>query len=179
MERLSILYASALFDLAIKKNAVDEILDQAAIVRDSLKDEQCQKILTHPHIPASEKHKFFQKVFGGRVHEDLLGLLYLAADKNREQYLLPALDELVELIRRHKQIVTAQVSSAIPLDEQQIIALKRMLAEKLGKIVELSLTVDSKLIGGPYIYVDGYYIDWTLKSKLRDLKVHMKEGCSA
>jgi len=179
MERLSILYASALFDLALENDAVDEFLEQAGFVRESLKGDECRKILVHPHILASEKHEFFRKIFEGRIRDELLGFLLLAADKNREAFLLPALDALIGMIERHNNIVTARVLSAVPYDASQAEALKELLSQKLHKQVELSMKVDPSLLGGPYVYADGYYIDWTIKKRLRDLTVHMKEGCSA
>jgi len=179
MERLSILYAGAVFDLAKQHNLTDEFLSQATYLHGQLSNKDFRYILVHPHISAAEKKKIFSDAFSDKVHEDLLGLLYLSADKNREAYLLSALKELIELIKQYKQIVTAEVSSAVALDAKQTENLKRVLADKLNKTVELKLKVDPTLIGGPYIFVDGYYIDWTVKNRLRDLTVHMKEGCSA
>ena len=179
MERLSVLYATAVFSLAKKDNIVDEIFEQATGVYNSLNDPGFHRLLVHPHIPAAEKREFFKETFAGRIHDNLLGLLFLAADKNREAYLMPALEELIEMIRRYKHIVTAKVSSAVAYDNSQAESLRRVLSEKLNKTVELEFSVDSSLIGGPYIFVDGYYIDWTVKKRLRDLTVHMKAGCSS
>jgi len=179
MERLSVIYASALFDIALQQNAVDEFLDQAIFLRDSLSDDDFHHVLVHPQIAASEKHEIFRKAFEGQIHEDLLGFLYLVADKNREAYLIPALKALIGFFQRHNKIVTAKVLSAAPYDGKQADSLKEMLSAKLDKHVELDVKVDPALIGGPYIFVDGYYIDWTVKKRLRDLTIHMKEGCSA
>jgi len=179
MERLSVIYARALFDLALRQDAVDDFLSQAVFLRDSLSDEDCQRVLIHPQIAASEKQEFFRKTFSGKLHEDLLGLLYLVADKNREAYLISALEALIVVIERHKGIVMAKVLSAAPYDKKQAEELRVMLSKKLDKQVELDLEVDPSVIGGPYIFVDGYYIDWTVKKRLRDLTIHMKEGCSA
>jgi len=179
MERLSVIYASALFDIALDLNAVDEFYSQAVFLRDALGDDEFQHVLVHPQIPASEKQEIFRKAFEGKIHEDLLGFLYLTADKNREAFLLPALEGLIGFIERHNKIVTARVLSAAPYDGNQAEALREMLSKKLGKTIELELKVDPKLIGGPYIFVDGYYIDWTVKKRLRDLTIYMKEGCSA
>ena len=179
MERLSILYASALFDLAVQNDAIDEFLENAVFLRDCLLDSECMRVLSHPHISAAEKHEIFTMAFSGHIHEDMLGFLFLTADKNRETFLLPALAELVEMIKRHKRIVTAKVLSATPFDDKQTEELKKILSEKLDKTVELSPKVDPSVIGGPYIFVDGYYIDWTVKKRLRDLTAHMKEGCGA
>ena len=174
MERLSIIYATALFDLALKHDAVEDFFNQATYLHDALSDTDCQRMLVHPQIAASEKQEFFRNIFSGKIHEDLLGFLYLVADKNREAYLIPALDTLIGMIKRHNKIVTAKVLSAAPYDEKQAEALREMLSKKLDKHVELDLNVDPSVIGGPYIFVDGYYIDWTIKKKLQDLNLSLK-----
>jgi len=179
MERLSVLYASALFDLAMDQNCVDDFLSQSLLLREALEDTQCQRILVHPHISAAEKRELFSKAFGSYIHKDLLGFLFLVVEKNREPFLIPALTALIGIIERHNKIVTAKVLSAVEYDEKQAAALREMLSKKLNKNVNLSMKVDPSVIGGPYIFVDGYYIDWTVKKRLRDLTIYMKEGCSA
>ena len=179
MERLSILYASALFDLAVEKGSADRVLTQATLIRDSLQEVDCQRILVHPHIPAAEKQKFFRKAFAGHIHDDLLGFLFLVTEKNRESYLLPALTELIDMIERYKGKIKANVYFASEVDKKQLAIMKKTLSKKLNKDVELILKIDPIIIGGPYILVDGYYLDWTVKKRLRDLTVYMKEGCSA
>jgi len=175
MERLSVIYASALFDIALQQDAVDEFLNQAIFLRDSLCDPDFQHVLVHPQIAAAEKQEIFRKAFSGQIREDLLGFLYLVADKNREAFLMPALKALIDLIERHNQIVTAKVTTASPYDEKQAESLRVILSEKLNKHIELEIKVDPSLIGGPYIFVDGYYIDWTVKKRLHDLTGSLKE----
>jgi F-type H+-transporting ATPase subunit delta len=136
-------------------------------------------VLVHPHISAADKRDFFSKAFAGNVHDDLLGFLFLVADKNRETFLIPALTALIGMIERHNKKVTASVSYATELDDGQVAEMKAVLSKQLDKTVEIDLKVDSAVIGGPYIFVDGYFLDWTVKKRLRDLTVHMKEGCSA
>ena len=176
MDKLSTIYASALFDIALQKDAVDDFLDQAVLLRDSIGDPDFQSVLVHPQIAASEKQEMFRKAFSEKIHEDLLGFMLLAADKNREAYLLPALNALIGNIERYNGKVTAKVLSAAPYDGKQAESLRAMLSEKLDKQVELDLKVDPSLIGGPFIFVDGYYIDWTVKKKLYDLKNILKEN---
>jgi len=176
MERLSVIYASALFDIALQKYAVDEFLNQAIFLRDSLCDPDFQHVLVHPQIAAAEKQEIFRKAFSDKLHEDLLGFLLLVADKNREPYLLPALNALIGEIERYNKKVTAKVLSASPYNDDQAESLKVILSKKLDKQVELDLKVDPSLIGGPFIFVDGYYIDWTVKKRLRDLTSSLKES---
>ena len=179
MEKLSLLYASALFDLAMEKNVIGDFLEQAVLLRDSLSDAACQRILIHPHITVAEKQDFLRKAFADNIHEDILSFLYLATEKNREPFILSALSALISMIERHMKKVKANVFFAVAPDERQLTVMKKTLSEKIKKDVEISYEVDSSVIGGPYIFVDGYYLDWTVKTRLRDLTVHMKEGCSA
>jgi len=179
MERLSALYATALFELALERDAVDDFLSQATLVHEMLQDAQVRSVLVHPHIQGAEKREFFKKSFGEYLHGDMLGFLFLVTEKNREAFLIPALAAFIGMVERYLKKVTAEVSFATELDDKQIAEMKQMLSGKLGKTVEVSLKVDPSVIGGPYIYVDGYYLDWTVKKRLRDLTVHMKEGCSA
>jgi len=179
MERLSSLYASALFDLALERGEVGDFLEQTVLVRDMLMDTTYKRVLVHPHISASEKQELFCGALAGHINSDLIVLLFLVTDKNREVFLIPALTALIGLIERHMKKATAKVSFATALDEKQLAEMKEILSDKLGKTVEIDLKVDPSIIGGPYIYVDGYYIDWTVKARLRDLTVHMKEGWGA
>jgi len=174
MGRLNVIYATALFNIALEHNVVDDFLSQSVFLCDSLNDKQFQRILVHPQIPAEEKRKIFDEAFSGKIHRDLLAFLYLVADKNREAFLLPTLKTLISFIKQHKRIVTAKVMSAVPYNEEQAASLRAILSAKLTKRVELDVKVDESLIGGPYIFVDGYYIDWTVKKRLQDLAVHMK-----
>jgi len=176
MDKLSTTYSSALFDIALQKNAVDDFLSQAIFLRESLSDPEFQHVLVHPQIAAAEKQEMFRKAFSEHIHEDLLGFMLLVADKNREAHLLPAINALISEIERYKGKVTAKVLSASPYDEKQAESIKAILSEKLDKQVELDLKVDPSLIGGPFIFVDGYYIDWTVKKRLRDLTSSLKDN---
>ena len=179
MERLSSLYASALLDLALEQNAIDDYYKQAVLIRDTLEDSDIKRVLVHPRISASEKHDLFKTVFSGHIKQDLLGFLFLTVDKNREKYLLPALSQLIENIDRYNNKIKATVLSAAPYDKGQAKTLEAMLSAKLDKKVELDLKVDPSVVGGTFIYADGHYADGTVKKRLRDMTRSMKEGCSA
>jgi F0F1-type ATP synthase delta subunit len=92
---------------------------------------------------------------------------------------IPALNNLLDKIKRHQKKTTATVLTATKLHEKQIDEIKKVLSSKLEKSVEVTVDVDEALIGGSFIRVDGYYIDQTVKKRLRDMVAHMKEGCNA
>jgi len=176
MAKLSAIYASALFDLAVESGRSEEYLAQSVLMRDTLADVDCLRILVHPHISTAEKQEFFGRAFHGHLNSDLSGLLNLVIEKNREAYLLPALGELIKLIERHHKKTTATVLSAAELDETQVAEIKKLLSGKLDKDVSVALKIDPSAIGGQFIHVDGYYLDRTLKSQLRDMTDHVKDS---
>ena len=170
MADLSVRYAMALFELSRERGLMPDYLEQAAFISAAVQDAECLRIITHPRIPPAEKFTFLDSAFSGRVHDDLLGFMRLTVTKNREEYLAPALDALVEMIRRHQNHTTAKVVSAVDLTPEQENRLRDVLARKLGKTVELSVEVDKSVIGGFRLHVDGYVFDRTLRRLLKDMK---------
>ena len=179
MAKLDVLYATSVFELAMQSGHVDEISAQVRLMHGVLTDSDCKKILTHPHISNTEKLEFFMSVFGGKIHEYLIGLLHVAVTKNRETYMIPALAALINMINRYHKKTSAMVVTASKLEPAQIEKIKKVLSKKLDKSVDVTVDIDETLIGGPFIRVDGYYIDQTVKKRLRDMAARMKEGCNA
>jgi len=170
MADLSTRYATALFELSLERGLASDYLKQATFISATIQDAECKRIITHPRISEAEKFAFLDGAFAGRIHEDLLGFMRLTVTKNREEYLAPALDALVKMIRRHQNHVTATVVSAITLTTEQESQLRILLTRKLGKTVELLSKVDASVIGGFRVHVDGHVFDHTLRRLLKDMK---------
>ena len=163
-------YARALFELSVERGLTSDYLEQAAFISSVLTDPECQRIITHPRLPITEKFAFLDGAFAGWVHDDFLGFMRLTVTKNREEFLAPALDTLVEIIRHHQNYTTAKVVSAVPLSQDQQNQLKITLMRKLGKQVELIAEIDPSLIGGFRLHVDGFIFDRTVRRLLKDMK---------
>ena len=170
MAGLSARYATALFELALERGLASDYMEQAAFISALMQEEDCRRIITYPRIPEAEKFAFLDGAFKGRIHDDLLGFMRLTVTKNREAFLAPALDALVEMLRRHQNHTTAKVVSAVALTPEQESRLRLALTRKLGKTVELSVEVDASVIGGFRLHVDGHVFDRTIRRLLKDMK---------
>ena len=170
MADLGIRYATALFEISQEGGMLSDYLEQAQLVRDNIESEESQRVLTHPRISSDEKFAFLENAFGKNIHQDLLGFMRLVISKNREAYLLPALNKLVDMIKEYKRQTTAKVVSAVPLTDAQVMQLTSTLANKLGKQVDVTVMVDPSVIAGISIHVDGYFLDRTVKTMLKDMK---------
>jgi len=167
--QLSTRYATALYNLSNERGMLSEYLNQAVFLRDTLREPDCLKVITHPRITAKEKRAFFENAFSEHVSKDMLGFLCLAVNKNREKFIIPALNFFIDMANRQFRRSTALVISAVSLSDEQTGALSEMLSKKLDKQVDISVKVDPSIIGGLYIQVDGYFIDRTIKNRLRDI----------
>jgi F-type H+-transporting ATPase subunit delta len=80
---------------------------------------------------------------------------------------------LAELARRRGE-ESAEVVSAVALDERQRQAVAEALKRAMGGKVAVDLKVDPSLIGGLVVKVGSRLVDSSLKTKLQRLQLAMK-----
>lgn len=169
-------YATALFELALEKNAVDEVADNLSTVRGMLDEsEDLRRLVRSPVIGRDEQQRavtaLAKQAELSALATNLLGVL--AA--NRRLFVLADLIRAFEsLLAAHRGEVTAEVAAAKPLSDQQTQAIMASLKRATGRDVRLSATVDPALIGGLVVKVGSRMIDASLKAKLQSLRLAMK-----
>jgi F-type H+-transporting ATPase subunit delta len=91
------------------------------------------------------------------------------------------LRELKEVIRTFRKLssdlrgeTTAEVTSARPLDDDQVSALKTNLKTRLGRDVAIDARVDPDILGGIVIRHGSQMIDASIRTKLNTLANAMK-----
>lgn len=176
MAKLKDRYANALMELSEEKGTLEKDLEEAILVRDTLKSEDVQAFLVHPHIPDMAKKDLFQKVFSGKISNHLMGFLNLMVRKNRESLIVPTLTEYIECTNRRLGKIQAKVVSAKALREEQIESIRNILSKKLGMQVDIETKVDPDVLGGFYVLVDGRIFDRTIRSQLNNMKQSLKRG---
>jgi len=169
-------YAAALYELASERGMLAEFLRQAAAIRDLLQGKRERAAIEHPRKSGAEKRSFLQTVLPADTHADLIGFFHMLIAERQEGQIVPALEEFVARGTRQDEKMRAYVVSAAELKPDQAAALERVLYNKLGRHVELSVDVDPSLIGGFRLYVNGLAIDRSVKKELGDLRDAIKRG---
>ena len=101
-------------------------------------------------------------------------LMLLAA--KRRLFALPGLvAAYVAKMAEYRGEVTADVTSAVALSDDQAKALSDALANAVGKSVNVNVTVDEAIIGGLVVKVGSKMIDTSVATKLAKLNNAMKE----
>jgi F-type H+-transporting ATPase subunit delta len=170
-------YATALFDLARDAGKVDVVAgDLGAFGRALTDSEDLQRLVRSPAISAADQGNALGALLTKMGADVLTKNFLLLVSRNRRLFavgdMLGAFDKL---LKKHKNQVRAEVTSAQALDEGQLTELKRTLAESTGRDVQLSLKVDPSILGGLIVKVGSQMIDSSLKTRLNNLKFAMKE----
>ena len=170
-------YANALFELALEAGAlaaVEADLDRfAALINESA---DLTRLMRSPVFSADEQTRAVTAVLDKAQIGGLVANLVKVTAANRRLFAVPdMITAFKRLAAHHRGEVAAEVTSAEPLADKHVAALKEALRASLGKDVTLEARVDPSLIGGLIVKVGSRMIDGSLKTKLNSLKLAMKE----
>lgn len=170
-------YATALFELALEANALDQVvadLNRFAEALDAVED--MQRLVRNPVFSAEEQGRALAAVLEELKIEGLTRNFLLLVAKNRRLFATPDMIRAFRaLVARHRGEIGATVTAASKLTESQITALRQALKAALGNDVLLEERVDPSLLGGLVVKVGSRMVDTSLRTKLNSLKVAMKE----
>ncbi|WBU59215.1 F0F1 ATP synthase subunit delta [Paracoccus albus] len=170
-------YAQALFDIVKESGGIDELSSQIADLGATLDDSKDLRDLISSPVYTRQQQQdgiaaIAKKMGLGAPLANTLALM----GQNRRLFALPQLlTRLEKLIADERGEVTADVVSAVALNDEQKKRLTATLAEKSGKKVKLNTRVDETLIGGMIVKLGSQMIDSSIKSKLASLQNAMKE----
>ncbi|MHB9023764.1 MAG: ATP synthase F1 subunit delta [Armatimonadota bacterium] len=169
--RIANRYAEALFQLAQQRNAVQAWEGELATV--ALVFAQTPELITvleHPEIPLTQKEALLTKVFKEKIAPEVLSVLTLLIKRGHEPDVALLHDIFRELWNRQRRLLPVQVTSAIPLTEDQAQQLSNVLAQRTGATITLQRNVDPELIAGMVIQLGDRVIDASARTALTEMR---------
>jgi len=169
-------YASALFDLASEQGIVTAVETDLDKLGDAVsQNADLAALIRNPRISRDAAAKAMDGIAA------LLGLAPLTRNfigvlaQNRR---LSALPEVVrafgDIAAAQRGEVTAQVTSAHPLTDDQLRSLSEKLTAREGKDVKIKTSVDPDILGGLVVRVGSRQIDSSIRTRLNTLAQAMK-----
>ncbi len=174
---VSKVYGEALFELALEKQSIDTLFDEVLVVREALSEnKELIQMLTHPQIAKEERLSVVEKVFRGRVSDDLTGFLLLVVDKGRAGELDAVLGYFLSKVKEYKKIGVVDVASAIELSAAQKKQIEsKLLATTDYTTVEMRYSTEPALIGGLVIRIGDRVVDSSIRTKLQQLEKQLQK----
>ena len=169
-------YATALFALAQENSSIDAVqasldtLSEAMAESDDLKELTNSPVLSRDD--AGKAIAAIAKSLGlDKLTTNVLGVL---AANRRLDKISAVIRAFSTLASSHRGEITAEVTSAHPLDKKQIDALKAQLKIRVGSDVSVSTAVDPSILGGLVVKIGSQMIDSSIKTRLNTLSQAMK-----
>ncbi len=171
-------YAAALFDLARDEKALDAVGDDLANFQSLLDEsEDLMRLVRSPVFSAEEQTRAVAAILDKAGIKGMAANLIKVSAANRRLFAVP---EMIiayrQMLSKERGEIFASVTSAEPLSDSQVAALKAALKDAMGKDVLLDQKTDAALIGGLVVQVGSRMIDTSLRTKLNAMKYAMKEA---
>jgi F-type H+-transporting ATPase subunit delta len=166
-------YANSLLKIAIEENSLAELHNDMVLVNDvCVKNKDLTLLLQSPIIKTDKKMAIMNEIFTGKISTIASSFISIIISKKREGILGDIAASFIETYKIHKNIKTAQVTSAIPLSlaqKEKVIATLQSTSNT--ESVDLTEIVDPSIIGGMILKVGDKQIDESIKRKLTDLEM--------
>ncbi len=168
-------YSNALFEVAEGKNCLDEIYAQFKAVNEEIAtNKDFAKILDTKILTAAEKKKIFENALKD-ANPYLLNFFRILVDKDRTEEIKEIFISFEEDYKKYKNILEATAVTAIPLSDDELENIKKMIGEKYSKTVYLENKVDESILGGMILYVGNTMMDASLRTKLNGLRDKLRQ----
>lgn len=170
-------YAKALFDLAKERAEIDRVFDDMNLTRQQIADNSgLGQLLRSPVIKADTKMAVLNKTLGGQIGQTALAFIKIIADKGRETLIPEIAEEFVRQVKKHKNILTVQVSSATAIDAETRARIISMVKVSHHGEIELIEKVTPAILGGFILTVGDRQVDASVSGQLRRMRKEFKEN---
>ncbi len=154
---LSLINDLSLVDAGFELNKVKDGNKELSFVKELFeKEPELVARLTDPNIKENEKYKLIDDIFKGKISDQMLALLK-------------------KLFLKYTDMVIVTVITAVPMDGESQMKLKKILSKKLDKDIILENEVDKTIIGGVLLKVGDKVLDGTLQGELKQIRKTLKE----
>lgn len=169
-------YAKALVEIGVENDAVEKYgrdLSDLAKMMETSRD--FFELLVNPVFPREDKKRvaglILDKLGTDSVVRNFVNLLI---DRKRIDQLVGIEKAFRSQVDDLRGITRGEVTSAIPLDADELNRITTALSWRTGKKVILTPKVDPSLIGGLFAKVGDTVLDGTIRTQLNQLKESLK-----
>jgi len=162
-------YSQAVFEIALETKELDRWQSDLKKVVSVVGDAAFMALLESPRFHFEDKARLLSERLRG-INPMALNLVLLLVTRGRLSIIGDIADGYQRLLDSYRGIESAEVTTAVPLDDKDRVKLAEHLGAMVGKKVRLKCEVDPDLVGGIVARVSGKLLDGSTHSKLMALK---------
>lgn len=174
-------YAGALADIAVARGLAPQIDEELrGYAQMFAENRELYDTFASPVVSQAEKQKILQAVVErtrpGAIISNLLALLLR---HHRLHNITAVYKHFRRTMNERQGIVSAEVTTAMPVDEGEREMLRRRLEQMTGSNVEIRFRTNPSLIGGAVTRIGSVVYDGSIRTRLESIKEELKQGGGA
>lgn len=176
--RVSHRYAKSLLDLALEKGQLEQVSEDMRMVLETIRaNHDFSVLLKSPVVKTDKKQEILKAIFGGHIGVITTAFLDIITGKRREGELEGIAEAFLAQYKKHKQILTAVITTASGLDEKLRAQVMDVVKQSAGgKAIELVEKTDKSLLGGFILRIGDKQVDSSVIRQIRDLERSFSEN---
>lgn len=169
-------YVHALYELAGEKNALEQVGQELAAVRDLLeKEAELRDVLQNPALDPQRKVEIFDELVGDQLNVLTHNFVRLLIRKSRIDHIELMTGEYAAMERTRKGVLEVEITTARELDKGIRDELESSLSGTLGKSIEMKTAVEPSLIGGMVARIGDTVYDGSVEHQLARIQQRLGE----
>ena len=169
-------YATAIFEIAAEQGNVDRWRDDVRQIAEYFGNRRLLFVLREPKIPPQRKEAIVRDLLAAKIQPEALNAALLLVERGLAD-LAPAIATYFEkLYNDYRGQAVAQVTTAIPLDDDLRAQITGELRQITGKRILLEERVDPSILGGAIARVGDTLIDGSLRRRFILLRQQIASG---
>ena len=171
-------YSQAFYELALEEKNLNDVEDHAvSIIKLISQSEDFNSLIKDPTNKQDDQLNSINIIFEKFNLNNLLKkFLNFLVVKRRFFYVEKILKDFVMICSKNRGEISAKLTVAKELNENEIIKIKDELSKNFGSNVKLNYNYDPNLIGGLIMQVESVMIDTSIKNKLQQIENKMIEA---
>jgi len=135
------------------------------------------EVFHSPAVPRESKEKLLDELMAKYpVSPVSANFLRILLQHNRIRFFEQIRDQYLKSVNDAKGIVSAQVTVAKPLSDQEMRELVERLSKITGKVVKVELKTDEALVGGVVVQLGSTIFDGSIRTQLAEMKRRLAEA---
>ncbi|GAA0122903.1 ATP synthase F1 subunit delta [Clostridium faecium] len=160
-------YHEVLNELMFDEDKFDEFRDELKFISNEInKEPQFQIILEHPKLSKDDKKDMITSIFYGNVSKSVLTFCYNLIDNGMEKYFSRIGKDFEDRVNEKYGVVEVVAYTTLPINDDGMKKLKKILTKKLHKRIILSNKVEKSIVGGGILKIGDKIIDVSIKGRL-------------
>ncbi len=162
-------YAEAIFELALENEQLEQWDQDLQLAADVLGDDEFALFLGHADVPQERKISAIESVLS-EAHPLVRNLVSLMVSRGGVAAMRDVQEGYSQLLDDHLGRQRAEVTTAVPLETEELERVTEFVRQLVGREVVLSTRVDENILGGLIVQIGDRLLDGSTASGLERMR---------